>query len=143
MTRTEVYQLRLTEQEKAQLARMAEERNISIAKLIRERVLGQSFPDKKLSAKEAGELIWKMDFGAAIHAEYEKARGVTRTINKSSTPAKANPEPADERAAEPEVPGGESGVPAAPNFDLRVKQLQRFMSKANAERVARTELGLD
>jgi hypothetical protein len=43
MPRTEVYQLRLSKEEKAQLARMAEERHLSIANLIRERVLGRSF----------------------------------------------------------------------------------------------------
>lgn len=61
-----------------------------------------------------------------------QARGVTSTINKSSTPAKANPQPADIGAADREVPGGESGVPAAPE-DLQLfgeSSYERLRDKA-------------
>lgn len=115
MRQDNVVQFRIDTPTKERLEMMARERGVTMSDLIRERVLGQSF----------------------------MARGVTSTINKNSTPAIANPQPVDIGATDREVPGGESGVPAAPDFDRRVKQLRASMSLPNAERVARTELGLD
>lgn len=123
MTRTEVYQLRLTEQEKSQLARMAEERNISIAKLIRERVLGQSFPKPKK---------------ALARSSTAEQPPVKRQV-EGSTPSAPVPGGVAGSTAGP-GPASEGSIPS-PAFDKRVKQLRASMPLPNAERVARTELG--
>jgi hypothetical protein len=64
MPRTEVYQLRLTKDEKAGLANLAKSNGISIAKLIRLRV-GLSEKEPALSDEE----VRSAAISSAIHAE--------------------------------------------------------------------------